>query len=1181
MPQGKQEQYEDALGSIFDFIFTQSQKPPSKTKPLKVTGVDGTSEIVDALAAAIENPAMFVNSNTINAFQDFVDIDLAKIDLDQRGAQIRFRLKNIGQILKDPGKYVESQFTTAEAIRKSQRMAATGEAMRGVVAGSWAAKKGLDFETRTALAGVGRTDEFSHEMMTRADKLMESHFTSGSRPVDKKKLTDKYGRDKGERLFNAYKKAESVYREGSPQDRAKIFSGSDKIFEDQKTSISELYSFLEAENIRGKARLETDRQKRLDYIAAARFVENISAVGQIRKYMGDTKKAMEFHQGELQRLKKKGASQDELDVHKKRIKELQSGYNMAQRYEFASKIGTFEGNWYTAKDLFLGGNLLPNVINGNFFNGRVNQIEWLQPAKKAKLKFGSSFKDGTWKKDDNKWELEFLVPKEKTGPGSKFKNAYAEAMTPLYYLSPVTWVKSLGTGEVFAYRAHLIKKTFEKQILKDVESALAGFDMQAFMDGIMEGKGMDYINSLSGTINEDLMKKLEKFMKQEGRMTKMAYRFSGISRMKQKIQGWIEENVGKKVRNTVGTKLLGMGFIQASKLGTEAVEAWMLKGGFRALASGVVKAALQAIGVSIAGPIGSAVASVLTWIGTDLVIKVAEPVIKSSVQVLVFFVGGCFTLTLVVFGSFFLMVFGKYSHVAPNEIVMCEAYTDLGLTPIEDSLVCCDGESFAKVEGLPSYSSIPRQAKDYFNTYIQTRLTPELVEVYTKAQEETGIPCEIIMGIHYMEGSMGADSSLHDGGPLRGGDLLSDAISAMEHLKDKMGMGGVPADSVQLTYDKLVVGLSNYNGPGNANCSTSPVTGTPRPTRWRDSGKCPVAYGFDHIYPINWISPQHINMDLIYCMDTVEFTCNREATSADAASIAARYEQVMLKPPPVGFVEDAMNYCFKGSFVCNPAITDNNTRKYPLFQRPGVLTTAILAHQSSLICNGGGGSGGSGGTGGVISGGQCQNLPEYKGDTSKNPYGNKIVNVARTITASSSLGQGHWNYFNRPLPGMPDQYAYSNGNLKWNQEKFINHRDDVGYLSQDIFSLYWCTWLTHDSYVGAGVPGASSVFNAFNSRTQLAQFISYGNGYDFVCNGPGVVKGISPGDVIFYTWLAPSDPGYGTAAAHVGIVSSVTGTTITTYEADTMRPSITLTVNADGSIGRQGGLYTLGFGRYR
>jgi hypothetical protein len=117
--------------------------------------------------------------------------------------------------------------------------------------------------------------------------------------------------------------------------------------------------------------------------------------------------------------------------------------------------------------------------------------------------------------------------------------------------------------------------------------------------------------------------------------------------------------------------------------------------------------------------------------------------------------------------------------------------------------------------------------------------------------------------------------------------------------------------------------------------------------------------------------------------------------------------------------------------------------------------------------------------------------------------------------------------------------------------------------------------------VGGGVPGASTVFNAFNSRSQLSQFISYGNGYDFVCNGPGVVDGISPGDVIFYTWLSPSDPGYGTAAAHVGIVASVSSTSITTYESNTTRPSITLTVNSDGSIGRQAGLYTLGFGRYR
>jgi hypothetical protein len=119
-------------------------------------------------------------------------------------------------------------------------------------------------------------------------------------------------------------------------------------------------------------------------------------------------------------------------------------------------------------------------------------------------------------------------------------------MTPLYYLSPVTWVKSLGNGEVFAYRAHLIRKTFEKKILGEVKGALAGFDMEQFMAEIVEGRGMDYINSLSGTVNADLMKKLEKFIGKEGRMTKMAYRFSAVSRMKKKIQDFIEEKLVRK-----------------------------------------------------------------------------------------------------------------------------------------------------------------------------------------------------------------------------------------------------------------------------------------------------------------------------------------------------------------------------------------------------------------------------------------------------------------------------------------------------------------------------------------------------------------------------------------------------------------------------------------------------------
>ncbi|KUK67211.1 MAG: Uncharacterized protein XD87_0263, partial [candidate division WS6 bacterium 36_33] len=531
---------------------------------------------------------------------------------------------------------------------------------------------GLDYETRMALAGVGRPDEFSRELMTRANKLMEDHFASGSPSIKKRQLTGKYGPEKGEKLFQLYQKAERAYHTGSDKDRAAVFSG-------KAGDISGLYSFLEAENIREKSRLETDPQKKQDYLSASRFVENMSSIREVRSFMEESKGKMKYHQDQIRELKRLGAPQSVIDQHRKSIKELRSDYNMAQRYEFASKIGTFEGNWYTAKDLFVDGNLLPNVINGNFFNPTLNRIEWLQPATKNKLTFGSAFKDGTWKEGDKKWDLEFLVAKERTGPGSKFLNAYTEAMTPLYYLSPVTWVKSLGNGEVFAYRAHLIQKTFEKKILGEVKGALAGFDMEQFIAEIVEGRGMDYINSLSGTVNADLMKKLEKFIGKEGRMTKMAYRFSAVSRMKKKIQDFIEEKVGQKVRDAVGNKLLEMGFIQ--RFGKEAVEAWMEKGGFRALIKAVVNAALQAIGFSIAGPIGNAIVTALTWVATEVVMKMTKPVLKFSLETALLVIVGGFGVMILLFGGFYMMTFGKFSHVAPNEIVKCEAYRDLNLDP--------------------------------------------------------------------------------------------------------------------------------------------------------------------------------------------------------------------------------------------------------------------------------------------------------------------------------------------------------------------------------------------------------------------------------------------------------------------------------------------------------------------
>jgi hypothetical protein len=56
---------------------------------------------------------------------------------------------------------------------------------------------------------------------------------------------------------------------------------------------------------------------------------------------------------------------------------------------------------------------------------------------------------------------------------------------------------------------------------------------------------------------------------------------------------------------------------------------------------------------------------------------VTKPVLKFGVQTAILVVVGFFGIFILLFGSFYMMTFGKYSHVAPPEIVQCEAYKSI------------------------------------------------------------------------------------------------------------------------------------------------------------------------------------------------------------------------------------------------------------------------------------------------------------------------------------------------------------------------------------------------------------------------------------------------------------------------------------------------------------------------
>ena len=176
----------------------------------------------------------------------------------------------------------------------------------------------------------------------------------------------------------------------------------------------------------------------------------------------------------------------------------------------------------------------------------------------------------------------------------------------------------------------------------------------------------------------------------------------------------------------------------------------------------------------------------------------------------------------------------------------------------------CDGQLFAKLIAGSKYETTSTKGSDYFNSSIKARLTPELMNTYAAAEKETGVPCEILAGIHFVEADNNPNGSLVSGRaigtpePDAGGkvfrSLLETAVFAGAHLNGKVG--GSIGDA-----ETAITALSRYNGGGNSNCQV----GYPFPIPYAG---CPRAFeGEDDPYPTNFVDNKHNTMYLLYCAD--------------------------------------------------------------------------------------------------------------------------------------------------------------------------------------------------------------------------------------------------------------------------------------------------------------------------
>ncbi len=261
----------------------------------------------------------------------------------------------------------------------------------------------------------------------------------------------------------------------------------------------------------------------------------------------------------------------------------------------------------------------------------------------------------------------------------------------------------------------------------------------------------------------------------------------------------------------------------------------------------------------------------------------------------------------------------------------------------------CKGEAFKNIKGIPSANGVPKFGKDIFTADVAAMLTPEHIEAYEYAEKVTGIPCEVVAGIHYTEAGLDLNKSVFSGAALGGVSLKDDAVAAMKHL---ISVWPGKFDKSNILYEELTQAIGNYNGPGNANCS-SDKDNNQRITRWREGGKCEAQFPFeDHPHPLGYIDERHADMDLIYCMDFSEYSCQTVGTDTELEEIAdhireyrdenATMEDSWSEEKIASHLVEVKEHCFSGSPVCQNL---SEGRNYPKYERPGSLTVAILLNE--------------------------------------------------------------------------------------------------------------------------------------------------------------------------------------------------------------------------------------------
>lgn len=739
MAKSKQGDNRDALGSIFDFIFAESQKPPEKRKPVRYSNVHGTSEMVDALASVLEKPGLYVSDQVLKNLDDGLNVQLGEMYLGKSSPQSKTKIysKDLLKMFSDPNGFFDKAYQKANP--KFNMAQWSGKSYRGIVAASWAKKQGIaDEDTRWALnraaaAFDNPADRFdmvvdgqrlgrkavalqaiyegmkgyNGDVVNNIGKMIESTNIRNKNDLQNLLMTRAGISD-----MNLINKILSNYNEGKISSwdkkleegfKSKPKYGNKQNLDTYRDITGEFFS--SRKNILSRSSNQKDLEKSKDFEKASNLVKNWNRDDNRHgEVILENKKALKKVESEIKMLKRNGVRTSAEKVRLKELNEakrrLNSSLNMIRSNDFQDNYNKYKGMWTSLNNIYLKGNLAGSILDGTFFSDDNKLFNPVNPDWKGYTSFITNRKD---EHGDPVYDspILFNLPDKdgfftmNGGFRRKETSFYNSAMTSLSYMTPQKFFQI--NGEYWAYRTYKNKmKMFEKLMnsVSDQEAfAKILTDKFSFFDGsgnlnfgvfekpdVFEAKMKEFREFMAK--DAELSKQLavfDKFIKLDQRFVKLTNYFSIGYRFKERIKDSIQKGTIDKLRDWFMRPLTR--WFGADDLLGPALRQWGAGGSIQGLMRAVAEKIFSKLGFS-----GFLLKSVLAPFVGGIFASIAYNFFKFLAKVAVVALIGLAVIVLWggAFSNSLSVNYGSTGYITPGENIECEGFTPEELANVDE-----------------------------------------------------------------------------------------------------------------------------------------------------------------------------------------------------------------------------------------------------------------------------------------------------------------------------------------------------------------------------------------------------------------------------------------------------------------------------------------------------------------